>query len=255
MKGLLLKELALYKSWLLGSAVMSLGVVFILPILLEKYLASVPSVQEIRMGLMFIMLGFSIVNLLVQFNNSLNTDNGKKDTWLHNPNSMHTLIGAKILFSLGIYFIGNIFITTAGIYFLSDMIIGSFAQMLYLQILLLVVLLIAGIILTIIWLLFWTLYVEGKYWTGKFSVILSLVVFLLVVIFLPKVLSFLSIDKLLMQGEVSLKFLGTYLPESATSDFTLDIGSIYIVEEIFMWIIFILLFWFICKWLEKVVTR
>lgn len=168
---------------------------------------------------------------------------------------MHTLIGAKILFSLGIYFIGNIFITTAGIYFLSDMIIGSFAQMLYLQILLLVVLLIAGIILTIIWLLFWTLYVEGKYWIGKFSVILSLVVFLLVVIFLPKVLSFLSIDKLLMQGEVSLKFLGTYLPESATSDFTLDIGSIYIVEEIFMWIIFILLFWFICKWLEKVVTR
>lgn len=255
MKGLLLKEWALYKSWLLGSAVMSLGVVFILPILLEKYLASVQSVQEIRMGLLFIMLGFSIVNLLVQFNKSLNTDNGKKDTWLHNPNSMHMLIGAKILFSLGIYFIGNIFITTAGIYFLSDMIIGSFAQMLYLQILLLVVLLIAGIILTIIWLLFWTLYVEGKYWIGKFSVILSLVVFLLVVIFLPKVLSFLSIDKLLMQGEVSLKFLGTYLPESATSDFTLDIGSIYIVEEIFMWIIFILLFWFICKWLEKVVTR
>ena len=255
MKGLLLKEWALYRSWLLGSAVMSLGVVFILPILLEKYLASVPSVQEIRMGLMFIMLGFSIVNLLVQFNNSLNTDNGKKDTWLHNPNSMNMLIGAKILFSLGIYFIGNIFITTAGIYFLSDMIIGSFAQMLYLQILLLVVLLIAGIILTIIWLLFWTLYVEGKYWIGKFSVILSLVVFLLVVIFLPKVLSFLSIDKLLMQGEVSLKFLGTYLPESATSDFTLDIGSIYIVEEIFMWIIFILLFWLTCKWLEKVVTR
>ena len=135
------------------------------------------------------------------------------------------------------------------------MLIGSFAQMLYLQILLLVILLIAGIISAIIWLLFWTLYVEGKYWIGKFSVILSVVVFLLVASFLPRIISFLSIDKLLMQGEVSLKFLGTYLPESAISDFTLDIGSINIVEEIFMWIIFILLFWLTCKWLEKVVTR
>jgi len=105
LKGLLLKEWALYKSWLFGSVVMGIGVVLILPIILERYLLTSVSIQDIRIGLMFIMLGFSFVNLLVQFNNSLNTDNEKKDIWLHNPRSIQTLIGAKYLFSSVIYFI------------------------------------------------------------------------------------------------------------------------------------------------------
>lgn len=255
MKGLLLKEWALYKSWLLGSAAMSLGVVFILPILLEKYLASFQSVEEIRMVLMFIMLGFSFVNLLVQFNNSLNTDNGKKDIWLHNPHSIHTLISAKYLLSLGIYFIGNIFITTSGIYFLRDILLGSFANLLNLLLLLLAFMIFAGLLGNILWLTFWTLNLEGKYWIGKFSFITTVAIFLLITIYLPKLLTFLSLDKVLNQGEISLKFIEEYLPIITITNFTLDIGSIYIVEELFTWIIFILLFWFICKWLEKVVTR
>ena len=255
MKGLLLKEWALYKSWLLGSAAMGLGVVFILPILLEKYLASVQSVQEIRMVLMFIMLGFSFVNLLVQFNNSLNTDNGKKDIWLHNPHSIHTLISAKYLFSLGIYFLGNIFITTSGIYFLRDILLGSFANLLNLQLLLLAFMIFAGLLGNILWLTFWTLNLEGKYWIGKFSFITTVAIFLLITTYLPKLLTFLSLDKVLNQGEIPLKFIEEYLPIITITNFNLDIGSIYIVEELFTWIIFILLFWFICKWLEKVVTR
>lgn len=255
MKGLLLKEWTLYKSWLFGSIVMSIGVVLILPILLERYLITQVPIQEIRMVLMFLMLGFSVVNILIQFNSSLNHDNRKKDMWLHNPHSLHTLIGSKFLFSLGIYFIGNFIITTAGIYFLSDMFVGSFAHLLNLQLLLLVVMLFVGILGNIVWLLFWTIYLEGKYWIGKFSLITTVAIFFLAANYIPQLLSFLSLDKVLNQGEISLKFLGDYLPTITTNDFNLDLGSIYIVEELFIWIIFVLLFWGICKWLERVVTR
>ena len=255
MKGLLLKEWALYKLWLFGSAVMGIGVVLILPIILERYLITSVSIQDIRMGFMFIMLGFSFVTLIVQFNNSLNTDNGKKDIWLHNPHSIQTLIGAKYLFSLGIYFIGNIFITTAGIYFLRDIFLGSFVQLLNLQLLLITVMIFVGLLGSVLWLCFWTLYLEGKYWVGKFSLIITVGIFFLLAVYLPKLFTFLSLDKVLSQGEISLKFLGEYMPINTITNLTVDIGSIYIVEELFTWIVFILLFWFICKWLERVVTR
>lgn len=255
MKGLLLKEWALYKSWLFGSAVMGIGVVLILPIILERYLITQVPIQEIRMILMFLMLGFSIVNLLIQFNNSLNTDNGKKDMWLHNPHSMHRLIGTKFLFSIAIYFVGITFITTAGIYFLSDVFLGSFAQLLNLQLLLLAVMLLAGIFVSIAWLLFWTIYLESKYWIGKFSLITSVAIFFLLASFLPRLFDFLSLDRVLNQGEISLKFIEGYLPTLTISNFVLELGSIYIVEELFSWIIIILLFWGICKWLERVITR
>lgn len=255
MKGLLWKEWALYKSWLFGFAVMGFGVVLILPIILEKYLLTLVSIQDIRIGLMSIMLGFSVGGTIIQFNNSLNSDNGKKDMWLHNPHTMQTLIGAKFIFSLGIYFVGNMFITTAGIYFLSEKFIGSFTQLLNFQLLLLVIMLLAGIFGNITWLLFWTIYLEGKYWIGKFSLITTVAIFFLLASYLPKLLNFLSLDKVLKQGEVSLESSKAYFPKIATSNFTVDIGSLFIVEELFTWIIFMLLFWFTCKWLEKVVTR
>lgn len=255
LKGLLLKEWALYKLWLFGSAIMGIGVVLVLPIMLERYLLTSVPIQEIRIGLMFVMLGFSVVNLLVQFNNSLNMDNGRRDVWLHSLNSMHTLIGAKFIFSLGLYFIGNIFITSSGIYFLSDVFLGSFMQLFNLQILLLVIMVFVGLLSNIIWLLFWTAYLEGKYWIGKFSLIMTVVVFFLSVIYLPKLVNLLSIDKILKQGEISLDFLNGYFPIITTTNLTVKIGSIFIVEELFTWIIFILLFWFTCRWLEKVVTR
>lgn len=255
LKGLLLREWTLYKSWLFGSAVFSIGVILILPILLQRYLITEAAIQEIRMVLMFLMLSFSVVNHFAQFNKSLNTDNGKKDMWLHNPHSMHTLIGAKLLFSLGIYFVSNIFITTAGIYFMSNVILGSFAQFLILQLLILVVMLFVGISVSIIWLFFWTIYLEGKYWIGKLSLIATVVIFFLIASLLPKLFSFLSFNKVLNQGEISLKFIEGYLPTIALSNFIFDIGSIYIVEELFSWIMFVLLFWSVCKWLERVVTR
>ncbi|MFJ7827141.1 hypothetical protein [Psychrobacillus sp. NPDC096623] len=255
MKGLLLKEWMIYKSWLLGSTIMGIGGVLILPIILGRYLITEVPIQEIRLVLMFLMLGFSIVNHLVQFNNSLNTDHGKKDMWLHNPHSMHILIGAKFMFSLAIYFVGNIVITSTGIYFMSDVLLGSFTNLLILQLLLLVIMLFVGIFVSIIWLFFWTIYLEGKYWVGKFSLIATVVVFILIISFLPKLFGFLSIDKLLNQGEISLEFLEGYLPIITISNFIVELDSIYIVEELFYWIIFVLLFWAICKWLERVITR
>lgn len=255
MKGLLLKEWALYKTWLFGSAVMGIGVVLILPIILERYLITSVPIQEIRIVLMFLMLGFSSINILIQFNSSLNHDNRKKDMWLHNPHSMHTLIGAKFLFSLVIYFVGNVFITTAGIYFLSDLFVGSFAKLFNLQLLLLVIMLFVGVLSNIAWLLLWTIYLEGKYWIGKFSLITTVAIFFLIVSYLPQLFSFLSLDKVLNQGEISIKFIADYLPTITTSNFNLEVDSIYIVEELFNWIIFVLLFWAICKWVERVVTR
>lgn len=254
MKGLLLKEWMLYKTWLFGSAVMGIGVL-ILPIILERYLITEIPVQEIRLVLMFVMLGFSVVNILIQFSISLNSDNAKKEMWLHNSHSMQTLIGAKFLFSLVIYFLGNIFITTAGIYFLSDLFLGSFAHLLNLQLLLIVLMLFVGIIGNVAWLFFWTIYLEGKNWIGKFSLITTVAIFFLLTSYLPKLFSFLSLDKILKQGEISLKFIEDYLPSITISNFILELDSIFILEELFSWIIFILLFWFICKWLEKVVTR
>lgn len=255
MKGLLLKEWMLYKSWLLGSALIGVGVVLILPIILERYIITEVPVQETRLFLLFLMLGFSIVNHIVQFNNSLNTDYAKKDTWLHNPHSMHILIGAKFLFSLAIYFVGNIFITTTGIYFMSDVLIGSFTQLLILQLLILVLMLFVGIFISIIWLFFWTIYLEGKYWIGKLSLVATVVVSIAIISYLPKLFSFLAIDKVLYQGEIPLEFIEDYLPVITISNFIVELDSIYIVEEIFYWIIFVLLFWAICKWLERVVTR
>jgi len=255
LKGLLLKEWALYKSWLFGSAVMGIGVVLVLPILLKRYLITEIPIQEIRIVLMFIMLVFSVINIIFQFNNSINYDNTKKDMWLHNPHSMHTLIGVKFLFSLFIYFIGNVFITSGGIYFLSDIFVGNFAHLLNLQLLLLVLMFFVGIFVNIAWLFFWAIYLEGKYWIGKFSLITTVAIVFLMASYLPKLISFLSLDKVLNQGEISLKFIENYLPTITTSNFILNIGSIYIVEELFAWIIFILLFWFTCKWLERVVTR
>lgn len=255
MKGLLLKEWTLYKSWLFGSAVMGIGVVLILPVILERYLITWVPIQEIRIVLMFIMLVFSVINNIFQFNNSLNYDNAKKDMWLHNPHSMQTLIGAKFLFSLFIYFIGNVFITSAGIYFLSDFFVGNYAHLLNLQLLLLVLMFFVGIFVSIAWLFFWAIYLEGKYWIGKFSLITTVAIFFLIATYLPKLLSFLSLDKVLNQGEISLKFIENYLPTVTTSNFILDLGSIYIVEELFIWIIFVLLFWGVCRWLERVVTR
>jgi len=255
LKGLLWKEWTLYKSWLFGSAVMGIGVVLILPIILERYLLTTVSIQDLRVGLMSIMLGFSVLNIIIQFNTSLNSDNGKKDMWLHSPHSMHTLIGAKFIFSLVIYFVGNILITTCGIYFLKDVFLGSFVQLFNFQLLLLAIMLLAGVFCSITWLFFWTMYFEGKYWIGKFSVIITVVIFFLLASYLPKLLTFLSLDKLLKQGEISLEFLRDHFPRITTTNFTVDLGSIYIVEELFTWIIFILFFWFVCKWLERVVTR
>lgn len=255
MKGLLLKEWALYKSWLFGTAVMGIGVVLILPVILGRYVINEIPIQEIRMVLMFVMLVFSVINIIFQFNNSINYDNTKKEMWLHNPHSMHTLIGAKFLFSLFIYFIGNVFITSGGIYFLSDFFVGNFAHLLNLQLLLLVLMLFVGIFVNITWLFFWAIYLEGKYWIGKFSLITTVAIVFLIASYLPKLISFLSLDKVLNQGEISLKFIENYLPTITKSNFFLDIGSIYIVEELFYWILFVLLFWGVCKWLERVVTR
>ncbi|QUG42443.1 hypothetical protein KD050_03895 [Psychrobacillus sp. INOP01] len=255
MKGLLLKEWALYKSWLFVSTLMGIGAVLILPLILERYLLTSVSIYEMRIILLFFMLGISMINCVTQFRTSLHADYLKKDMWLHNSHKMYTLIGVKFLFSIVIYLVGNVIITTAGIYFLSEILVGSLLQLFVLQLLFLIFLLFAGVLVNIGWLFVWTLYLEGKYWIGKFSLITTVAISFLLVSLLSKLLSFLPLEKVLYQGEISLNFIEEHLPTFTTSDFNLDLGSVYIIEELLSWIIFVLLFWGICKWLERVVTR
>lgn len=255
MKGLLLKEWVLYRSWLFVSMLMGIGAVLILPIILERYLLTSVSIYEIRLILLFFMLGISMINCVTQFRTSLRTDYLKKDTWLHNSHKMYTLVGVKFVFSLIIFFIGNVIITTAGFYFLSEILVGSFLQLFVLQLLLLILLLFAGMMINLGWLFVWTLYLESKYWIGKFSLFTTITISILIVSYLPRLFNLLTLDKLLNHGEISLNFIEEYLSTITARDFNLELGSIYIVYELFNLIIFVLLFWGICKWLERVVTR
>lgn len=252
---LLRKEWIQYRSWLFVTVVAGLFILIGIPYLFTEVMGSIVDKSIIALVLMIFVLVTGGWITLMQFISSLRADVRRKEMWLHSTNSIYILVGAKILFTLLTFFVFTMIIVIVGLYLSQEIIVGSLLQYAVSIVLLIMATLLFQSSFIVSFNLSFVFYLQLKRFVGKFSIIITAVVFIGSFILLMKIVQNPLYDLLLRNGEVSLDFLSPYLLTFTMSVAKTPLGSMYIVEEIFSWGFLIFLFIISNKWLEKVVTR
>lgn len=251
--GLLVQEYRHYALLNYGLAALIGIFVFIGPIVIVQVFPNTPyyNVPDVRLSLIMVSVVSIVLLSIGMFSSSLNRDMKTKELWLHNSQSIYTLIGAKLIYH-GLAMIALCFIPYIGLFFVGDLIEGTLLQYLMFGIAGLFLVSMMYIFLIVICLFFIALNTQLAQYIGKFSYVVMLVSFL----FMIEIFNRLPSLPFLQIGKVPLSHLNEYLPTFAENRISISLYfDFYIVEEIVMTGIIILIYMMSCKWLERVITR
>lgn len=251
--GLLVQEYRHYALLNYGLAALIGIFVFIGPIVIVQVFPNSPyyNVPDVRLSLIMVSV-FAILILSVgMFSSSLNREMKTKELWLHNSQSIYTLIGAKLIYH-GLTMIALCFIPYIGLFFVGDLIEGTVLQFLMFGIAGLFFASMIYIFFIVICLFYIALNTQMARYIGK----LSYVVMLLAFLFMIEVLNRLPNLPFLQMGKVPMSNLNEYLPTFADNKIAISVYfDFYLVEEFVMTGILILIYMLSCKWIERVITR
>lgn len=244
---LIKKEWHTYKFW--WAILILLGFIFIgiLPPFLENVQNTTST--KIRLYTIFISFFFLFFMPIIQLLSSIQRDIKQRDIWLHNPNSIFTLIGAKWLFTLFALILTS-FTFFSGFYLLGNSINGSWWQIALLIALLTWVEIAFYITFSSFSLIFFSIYLQVKRYIGHFSIIIIFALSILFIWLLNKIP-----ENFLSYGKLSTNWIQNNLPHIESSTF-IDVGTeIYLVDILFSALLFVTCYIIACKWIEKVITR
>lgn len=195
-------------------------------------------------GLMFLGIAASY-----QFVRSLTVDVRKKELWLHNPASMYMLIGTKIVFTMLWYGL-SVVVYSMTFHFLKPFMTDT-GGILFLQILI-VIASVSMLALTAVFLLYcFVFFCLLKQYIKGFAWVVTIIFGFAIL----QVMTFLKTIFIIPWGVVKLDLLKTYMPTVNSSFWEVSSFDVYVVDELLNTGLLILAFVFVCKWLEKVVTR
>gem|GEM_PF-487728 len=258
-RGLLKKEWVLYRSWLLLGIFGGLMCSWLVPYVLHHFMHIL--VPESQLSLVFTTLVLFAGGLysVLQFLASLRLDMKAKESWLHSTCSITTLIGAKMVCSLGGYMLFNALFMTIAFYNLREQLVASIGQMICGILLMVIVITLLQLVFFILLLCFFAFYMQLKHMIGRFSIVLTMIAFFLTLDIWMRITESQLYQTVFQHGVISLSKLEANLPKIQAINHELTgewhIGSLYIVEEVAFLLLMSLLFVAGCKWLEKVVLR
>lgn len=252
---LLRKEWVQYRSWLLAIVVAGLFILIGIPYLFTELLGIVVNMSNVSFILMFFVLVTGGWITIMQFISSLRADIRRKEIWLHSTKSIYILVGAKMIYTLLTFLVFTWLIAMVGLYLSHGIVDGSFLQYVFTLALMMIVAMLFQSAFIVSFNLIYVFNLQLKRFIGKFSKFITVVAVIAGFILLIKVIDNPLYGLLLQNGEVSLQFLRPYLLTYTITGGQMQLGPIYIVEEIFSWGSLIILFIISNKWLEKVVTR
>lgn len=252
---LLRKEWIQYRSWLFGTVVGGLFILIGIPYLFTEVMGIVLNKSNISFILMFFVLLTGGWITIMQFISSLRADIRRKEIWLHSTKSIYMLVGAKIIYTLLTFLVFTLIISIVGLFLSHGIVDGSLLQYAFsLALMSIVAMLIHSSFIVFINLIY-VFNLQLKRFIGKFSKFITVVAVIAGFILLIKVIDNPLYSLLLLNGEVSLQFLRPYLLTYTITGGKMQLGPLYIVEEIFSWGFLLFMFIISNKCLEKVVTR
>lgn len=210
------------------------------------------SSEQLR-GLLVVAALFAIIFLGVyQFVSSIQKDVRQKEIWLHNPQSIYILIGAKFTYQIICIFVLNTF-AFLGFFFMGDeLIVTANSQYFFLLCLIHFLSIMAFTMMGVGALVIYALFIQLKRYFAHFSFIaLGILLFLLgryVDPLLPAIP--------LAYGEIQMNWINNYLPTFKSilaPEF--NFRPMFIAQELFTLILLIGLFIGACKWIERVIMR
>ncbi|BDH62822.1 hypothetical protein MTP04_29520 [Lysinibacillus sp. PLM2] len=228
-------------------------VVFLGPVVILQIFPSehTYNVNNIRFVMTIVAAFFIGILSIFVFTSSLNRDIKSKELWLHNSQSIYTLIGAKVVYHAISLIVLNV-IAFIGFFFVGDLIVGTILQYLILGIACLIIVMLTYLFFIVVVLFLTGLKTQLARYIGK----LSYVVMFITVILLLELLNRLPNFTFLQIGKVQLSNLNDYLPIFTVSEIGLSLfHDFYLVEEIVASLVFILIYILSCKWIERVITR
>ncbi|CAM5214317.1 hypothetical protein UACE39S_05497 [Ureibacillus acetophenoni] len=208
-------------------------------------------VNNIRM--IFTMIAGSLVWIfsIAMFSSSLNRDIKTKELWLHNSQSIYSLIGAKVIYHC-ISMIALGIVAFTGFFFVGDLIVGTLMQYLVFGIACFILVFAFYLFFIVVILFVTALNNQLARYIGK----LSYVVMLITVMLILEIINRLPNFTLVQFGKVESSFFNQYLPTFSDRSMNVNLYfDFYIVEEIVMTMVLILLYVVSCKWIERVSTR
>lgn len=158
-------------------------------------------------------------------------------------------------FSLTGYTIFNILFTGIAIYSLRAAFIASFGQVLLLLVFVVAIIALFQLMIFVSILLFLAFYLQMKYFIGRFAIVLMMGAYFGCIYLWFRFTESIIYVKIFQHIGISLSWLEQYLPKSKLPSMDIRLGTLYVVEELALTILFALLFIIATKWLEKVVLR
>lgn len=210
--------------------------------------------EEFRIGLLF--LGLLLIGSVMpwQFLFSIRRGSKEKELWLHNSSPITALIGAKLFYTVAWTTLISAFYTFF-FHWTTGIIDGSTGEIIWLQGLVVSIIFLLGILTSVVALLFYAVYIQLKRYIRYGSVIITGMLFGLFLFAIDKIATSSLYDKLLIHGEIPLTFLEKNMPVFTSEDVLVNFYSLYIVEELAMWLVMAICFIAASKWIERVITR
>ena len=246
MKGLFKYEYAHYGMLNIITLGLAIFAVSLVPVMFEQYDDKYIS-TNIRLVMVPTTVGFVFLTSLVLLVGNINKDIKMKELWLHNSQSIYRLIGVKVIFHGLVMITINIIPYIA--YYFTDVITGTIFEyfvLYFYYLFVLVVLYIAG---TLIALFHLAVYQQISKFIGKLSVVVTFVLFILIMEVIDN-----SPTNYLEVGKISLLKLQEFAVGFPGLEVTI-ISEVYILQLLFDFIVSIIIYMLICKWIERLAMR
>lgn len=247
------KEWHDYKIWAFLMVFVGIFFIGIIPPFANRVPGMNLSTDELRLVFLFLVVGGLGFTATIQFIVSLRRDIKNKEIWLHNSSNILTLIGAKFCFSIcwatgmsGIYGIVS--------YFLGDALYGKLYQLIFFHLMTVLLFFLIIILYIVTTLVLYVIHLQLKRYIGMASIVVTGVLFFLSIRVMEKTTSSVIYEKLLYVGEISLAVLEKFFPVILRED-ALQVGHLYILEQIFIMMLLVACFIAASKWIERVITR
>ena len=249
--GLLKREDMLNSTHLYVVLALIILAISLVPIGIERY----NPMHETEQNRFIIVLACAVMvgaNAVFMTIASINRDIKIKELWLHNTQSIYKLVGVKVIYQLiALLLIG--LINFCGLFFVGDIVEGTFSQFIVLAAMYLYILA-ATFILIVIFVIFYnSLLKQLVAWFGKLGNVIGFIGLFVFLSFSGNETASIPALKI---GYVSFSNLEERLPTFNDANITLNMMfDFYILEELILLVIFTLLYIVACKWLERVITR
>ncbi|WP_107942681.1 MULTISPECIES: hypothetical protein [Metasolibacillus] len=251
---LLQKEWLVVRGNILFLFVIGLLLIFGVPYIINKNAETSITIGELVMIFLVFSVLLGTIASPVQFVTSLRTDVNRKEIWLHSPQSIYKLVGAKALFSICLFIVFTFVVLCSAFIIISTQLEWTLLKALIASIVMTIGLTCLQLLILTYTQVFYTFYLQLKRYIGKFSMAVTVPLAIFVGFLLTKIENSTLYRAILQKGYISLESLENYLQPSNQSVF-FYVGSIYIVQILFYACCVIILFILSSKWLEKVVSQ